>query len=68
MNLGLMLSLGVVKIGLVDLVNDNVAQVEYLNIQNKIEYKTLVVGDVDCKIKEGIKVFFDENKIIGCFK
>ena len=68
MNLTLMISLGIIKVGLVDLVDDDIAQVEYITSQKKIEYKTLIVGDVDCIIKEGVKVFFDENKIVGCLK
>tara|TARA_B100000214_G_scaffold343501_1_gene292034 strand:- start:204 stop:407 length:204 start_codon:yes stop_codon:yes gene_type:complete len=67
MNLGLMIFFGFIRVGLVDQIVDDVAHVEYMTFENEIEHKVLTVGNVDCNIKEGTKVYFDQTKIVGCF-
>jgi hypothetical protein len=68
MSLGLMLFFGIIRIGLVDRVVDNVAHIEYVS-NNGIEYIDLSIKTSDdCKIKEGIKVYFDDYNVIACFR
>jgi len=67
MSLGLMLFFGIIKIGLVDRVVDNIAHVEYVS-NNGIEYIDLPIKTSDdCKVKEGIKIYFNDYNVIGCF-
>lgn len=66
MSISLMLFFGLINLGTIDRLIDNVAYIEYTNKHNEIEYITIVFDNLDC-VKEGKNVYFNKNKIIECF-
>ena len=52
----------------VDVVEDNIALLEYLDKDGKVVYIYVNVESSPCKLSEGTKVFFNKqtNKIIHC--
>lgn len=66
MSISLMLFFGLINLGTIDRLIDNVAHIEYTNKNNEIEYITIIFNNLDC-VKEGKSVYFKNNEIIECF-
>ena len=66
MNITTMILLGLIKVGNVDKVTNGLAHVEYITEKENIEYVVLPISHADCKVREGTKVYFNTEIILGC--
>ena len=66
MNITTMVLLGFLKVGNVDKVVNDFAYVEYISKDKEIEYVILPTTHADCTVKEGDRVYFSNELVLGC--